>query len=232
MNATEATSAGTRDRLVQAAVRLLAEQGPAALQARRLARDVGASTMAVYHYFGGMPQLLAAVIDEGFRRLDAHLAAVSATDDPVTDLGRLALAYRTAARENPHLYDLMFGLSAPGGHRPEHAPSATGEPSLSQRAYGHLVDAADRAVRAGRIRDQDPAHVAAQLWSMLHGYVTLELSGHFDQLDGPLQVFVPMGINLLVGLGDTPDHAAHSAAHIQRYESPNHPAGDSGNTVH
>ncbi|GGM73876.1 hypothetical protein GCM10012275_50710 [Longimycelium tulufanense] len=167
-----------RGRLVEAAVRLLAEQGPAAVQARRLAQQVGASTMAVYHYFGGMPQLLGAVIEEGFRRLDTRLTAVPVTDDPVTNLGRLALAYRAAARKNPHLYDLMFGLSSPGGHRPEDAPSATSEQSVSQRAYGHLVDASERAIRAGRIRNQDPAHVAAQLWSTLHGYVTLELAGH------------------------------------------------------
>lgn len=233
MNATAETSGSMREKLVDAAVGLLAEEGPAAVQARRLAREVEASTMAVYHYFGGMPQLLAAVIDEGFRRLDTHLAAVPATDDPITDLGRLALAYRAAARDNPHLYDLMFGLSAPGGHRPEeNAPSAISEPSVSQRAYRHLVDASDRAVRAGRIRNQDPARAAAQLWSMLHGYVTLELSGHFHQLDGPTQVFVPMAVNLLIGLGDTPDHAAHSAAHLQQYEPPTAPADGSANTVH
>ncbi len=209
MNATG--SAGMRDRLVAAAVALLAAEGPAALQARRLAREVGASTMAVYHYFGGMPQLLTTVIEEGFRALDARLAEVAATDDPVADLGRLALAYRAVARENPHLYDVMFGLSAPGGHRPEqHEQPDAGEPSVSQRAYGHLVAATERAVRGGRINEAEPAHVAAQLWSLLHGYVTLELSGHFDQFDGPGQVFMPMAFNLLVGLGDDPERAARS----------------------
>lgn len=121
------------------------------MQARRLAREVGASTMAVYHHFGGMPRLLAAVTDEGFRQLDAHLAAVPTTDDPVAALGRLALAYRAAARKNPHLYDLMFGLSTPGvTDRRSYAPSAT---SVSQRAYGHLVDTPDRAAHsAARIQ--------------------------------------------------------------------------------
>ncbi len=215
MDAADGTGTGMRERLVEAAIRLLDEQGPTVVQARRLTREVGASTMAVYHYFGGMPQLLSAVIDEGFRRLDARLAAVPTTDDPVTDLGRLALAYHAATRQNPHLYDLMFGLAAPGGHRPEgYAPSVASEPSVSQRAYGHLVNAASRAIRAGRIREQDPTHVAAQLWSMLHGYATLELSGHFHQLDGISQVFLPMSINLLVGLGDTPDRAADSATRI------------------
>ncbi len=44
------------------------------------------------------------------------------------------------------------------------------------------------------MRDQDAAHVAVQLWSSPHGYGTLELSGHFGQLDGPTPVFVAMGV--------------------------------------
>lgn len=226
MNSADEAGTGIRGRLVEAAIRLLDEQGPAVVQARRLTREVGASTMAVYHHFGGMPQLLAAVSDEGFRRLDARLAAVPTTDDPVADLGRLALAYHAATRQNPHLYDLMFGLSAPGGHRPEASgASVAGACSVSQRAYGHLVDAADRAIRAGRLRQQEPTHVAAQLWSMLHGYATLEMSGHFDQFDGISQVFLPMSINLLVGLGDSPERAARSAERVERDESPATPGG-------
>ncbi|SNR74931.1 transcriptional regulator, TetR family [Haloechinothrix alba] len=204
-----------RSQLVAAAVSLLAEEGPGVIQARRLAREVGASTMAVYHYFGGMPQLLTAVREEGFRRLDARLSEVAITDDPVTDIGRLGLAYRQVAWENPHLYDLMFGLSTPGGYRPEaHAPPAESDGSSSQRAYTHLVDAAARAIRAGRVREQDPDSVAAQFWSVLHGYVTLELSGHLDQLDGLNQVLIPMGINHLVGLGDAPEDATNSLERI------------------
>ena len=198
---------GMRERLVRAAVRLLGEEGPAALQARRLAREVDASTMAVYHYFGGMPQLLAAVIEDGFRRLDERLGQLAESDDPVADLARLAAIYRSAARENPHLYDLMFGLSAPGGHRPD---SRGGSPGVA--AYRHLVTAAGRAIDAGRLRRDDAEHVAAQLWSALHGYISLELAGHFDRLDGPARVFRPAGINLLIGLGDDPQRAAASAA--------------------
>ncbi|GAB2678697.1 TetR/AcrR family transcriptional regulator [Saccharopolyspora gloriosae] len=207
MSTTDKSGASMRDRLVETAVRLLVEEGPAVLQARRLAREVDASTMAVYHHFGGMPQLLAAVVDEGFRRLDGRLAAVPITDDPITDLGGLALAYRAAARDNPHLYDLMFGLPASGG--------SAGESEVAERAYGHLVAAADRAVGAGRIREQEPARAAAQLWSMLHGYVTLELSGHFDRFDDLEQVFIPMAVNLIVGLGDASDRAARSWSRIQ-----------------
>ncbi|SFQ70186.1 DNA-binding transcriptional regulator, AcrR family [Amycolatopsis arida] len=204
-----------RARLVEAAIELLDAEGPAAVQARRLAREIGASTMAVYHYFGGMPALLRAVCDEGFRRLEAHLAAVAITEDPITDIVRLGAAYRRAARENPHLYDMMFGLAAPGGHRPEPAPhdDGGGRPGPGDAAYGHLVAAAHRAVQAGSIRPAEPALIAAQLWSMLHGFVALELAGHFRQLpEAADQVLAPLGTNLLIGLGGEPDHVLATAA--------------------
>ncbi|WP_461145773.1 TetR/AcrR family transcriptional regulator [Salinifilum aidingensis] len=227
---TESKADRVRRSLVEAAVDLLAAEGPSAVQARRLAREIGASTMAVYHYFGGMPQLLRAVADEGFRELSARLADVAVTDDPIADITSLAFAYRGFAHANPHLYDLMFGLAAPGGYRPApsppgEGPSAPGEGGPAEeggstaerqdvpRAYLHLVGAAERAVDAGRIRPADPDRVAAQLWSILHGYVTLELSGHFHQFgDAANQVLLAMGENLLRGLGDDPERIAASAA--------------------
>jgi AcrR family transcriptional regulator len=208
---------GVPDLLVKTVAALLADEGPAAVQARRVAREIGASTTAVYHYFGGMPELLRAVVEEGFRRLDAELATVPISDDPVADICRLALAYRKTARRNPHLYDLMFGLSAPGGYRPAGMTLADSPANTkaARGAYAHLVNAAERAMRAGRLRAGEPAHAAAQLWSILHGYVTLELSGHFAQVeDSATRILLPMGTNLLVGLGDSREMAERSSAQV------------------
>lgn len=200
-----------RERLIEASVRLLAEEGPQALQARRLAREIGTSTMAVYHYFGGVPQLLRGVSNDGFRRLAERLDTVEVTGDPVADLLRQALAYRGFARENPHLYDLMFGLSAPGGHRPQTPETADGEDGWPVAAFGRLVTAAERAIAAGRLDRTEPENVAAQLWSMLHGFVTLELAGHFAHTPEPLTgVLLPLSSSLLRGLGDGPDETASS----------------------
>src|SRR5439155_23623512 len=106
-----------RDRLLGAAIGLLDTGGPEALQARKVASEIGASTMAVYTHFGGMPQLVEAVVREGFRRLDERLAAVPRTEDPLADLFALGLAYRAHALENTQLYRLMFGITTVSGSR-------------------------------------------------------------------------------------------------------------------
>ena len=60
-------------------------------------------------FFGSMPDLADAVVAEGFARLAALLAEVPRTDDAITDLAGLGRAYLVNARQNPHLYAVMFG---------------------------------------------------------------------------------------------------------------------------
>ncbi len=198
---------------MQATIRLLAEDGPWAIRARSLAREVGASTSVVYTAFGGMPGLVQAVADEGFTRLGVAFRAVPGTDDPVQDAAGCALAYRDFARASPHLFDLMFGLSTLGGNGAARRGSASlddGSPAFLE-AFGHLLAIAQRLVDGGRVHPADPIHVAAQLWSFSHGYITLELSGHFDALEQPLQdVLLALGTNIVIGLGDDPERAARS----------------------
>src|ERR1051325_3097095 len=88
------------DRLVRATIELIAEQGPSAIKARTVAAASGLSTMVVYHHFGGIPELVRAVVDQGFRDFEQVLAQVPVTDDPVADLFSMALACRAVAQQN------------------------------------------------------------------------------------------------------------------------------------
>ncbi|MGY0236733.1 WHG domain-containing protein [Longispora urticae] len=201
-----------RARLVAAAIRLLADGGPEALQARPLVAEAGTSTMAVYTRFGGMPGVVEAVAEEGFRLLAARLDAVPETADPVADIFGLAMGYRQAALDNPHLYGVMFGLTAPGGRRVPTVQVTAETPQLGQRAFERLTGAVRRAYDAGRFHVGEPSSAAAQLWSGLHGFITLELAGYFGAEDDSLaQVLAPLGANLAVGLGDDLESAAASS---------------------
>lgn len=206
------------ERLVEAATTLLAEKGPSEIKARLVAEAAQVSTMAVYYHLGGIPELLQAVIDQGFRDLDRAFAAVPPGDDPVTVLFAMALATRRFAQDNPHLYDLMFGLSTRGSYRTLQAARSgvSARSEQFQAAYAHLVQACIWLVRSGRVRsDEDPEAIAPQLWSAVHGFVTLELGDHFAQFPDPVRhVLQPMMVNVLVGLGDSPAacRTSHTAA--------------------
>jgi len=211
------------ERLVQAAVGLLAEQGPSALKVRAVASASGLSTMVVYSHFGGIPELMRAVADHGFRELGAAFGRVPVTEDPAADLFAMALTCRRQARENPHLYDLMFGLSTRATYRPlpDTDRRLSGHSQAFREAHAHVTAACERLVRSGRIERQEPEAIAAQLWSYVHGYITLELAEHFVEFDDAVAlVLVPMGVNFTVGLGDQRERAeASHAAGARLYDS-------------
>jgi AcrR family transcriptional regulator len=190
--------------LVETAARLIAEEGSPGLSLRRLAAEVGTSTMAIYTHFGGMTELRQAVRREGFARLAAHLAQVGMTTDPVADLGLLGWRYYLNATTNPHLYRALFM---------EHVD--VGEQAIGLETFQSLVDGVDRCIRADRFRPADPFDLAMQLWSSSHGIVALQLAGLITA-DQALATSVAININLLIAFGDDPDAAAKSMKTTRR----------------
>lgn len=202
MVSTEAGPAGAdlRARLIEEAARILGEEGPAALSARRLAAGAGTSTMAVYTHFGAMSAVVDAVATEGFSRLIAHVDAVGHSDDTIDDLRRSAAAYRDNALENRHLFGVMFGAISVGSF---HGKGA--DPEVSIAAFDQIASLIERAMDAGALLSGDPRQVAAQFWSALHGYVMLELSGNVRIVhDSENTVLWPMLAHLLQALAPPP----------------------------
>jgi AcrR family transcriptional regulator len=209
-----------REEMLHAAVGLLNDHGPDALQTRKVAGAAGTSTMAVYTHFGGMQPLIAAVAEEGLRQFDAA-QTVPQTADPVADLMAVGAAYRRYAIERPHMYRLMFGsTSAHGINAPTHNVLTQTVAEIERRypSFAHVVRGVHRCMLAGRFRaagsaDDDATVVAtaAQFWTMIHGFVMLELAGFFGAAGAAVEpVLAAMTTNLLVALGDSPDQIQRS----------------------
>ncbi|WP_420845664.1 TetR/AcrR family transcriptional regulator [Mycobacterium europaeum] len=216
---TPAEQRSVREEMLSAAVGLLHEHGPDALQTRKVAGAAGTSTMAVYTHFGGMRGLIAEVAAEGLRQFDAALT-VPQTADPVADLFATGAAYRRYAIKHPHMYRLMFGsTSAHGINAPTGNVLTLTVAEIDQHipSFAHVVRGVHRCMLAGRISagsaDDDAAVVAtaAQFWALTHGFVMLELAGYYGH-DGAavLPLLASMNSNLLVALGDSPERVAQS----------------------
>jgi AcrR family transcriptional regulator len=191
--------------LVEAAARLLAEEGPPGLSTRRLAAAVGTSTTAVYTRFGGRDGLVRAMVHEGFARLNARMTGVGATDDPVADVAALGDAYRANAAEHRELYLVMFGGSSLGGF------ALTDDDRLHGRyTLEILIEAVTRCMAAERFRTADPQLVAHQMWIALHGLVTLELGGYLVTPYDADTCFNAQVLGLIVGAGDSVGRALES----------------------
>src|SRR6201996_8869296 len=219
------TERNVRDELLHAAVDILNEHGPDALQTRKIASAAGTSTMAVYTHFGGMPALIAAVAEEGLRQFDVAMT-MPPTSDPVADLTATGIAYRRYAIERPHMYRLMFGsTSAHGINAPAHDVVTLSVAEINDHypSFAHVVRGVHRAMQAGRINgspDDEPSVVAtaAQFWAAIHGFVMLELAGSYGAQGSAVgPVLAALTTNLLVALGDSPELVRQSQlASVQR----------------
>ena len=208
-----------RAELLHAAVQILNEDGPDALQTRKIAGAAGTSTMAVYTHFGGMPALIAAVAAEGLRQFDAAMTMPS-TADPVADLMATGIAYRRYAIERPHMYRLMFGsTSAHGINAPAHDVLTLTLAEINDHypSFAHVVRGVHRSMLAGRIAAGSPSDdatvvaIAAQFWAAIHGFVMLELAGFYDAQGGAVgPVLAALTTNLLISLGDSPERVRKS----------------------
>lgn len=201
----EETVPDVRTRLVAAAAKLLAEGGPDGVSVRRVAAEIGTSTMAVYTHFGGKPELLRAVSLEGFRNLARRLAEVAPTDDPVADIGAMARAYRRSALDDPHLFAAMFGRNVAD-------VMATDDERIEALAtFITLVETVQRAIDAGRFATGPAAdQVALELWSGIHGLCCIELGAGLADPDQAPRTLAALGRRMAIGLGDDPARAAAS----------------------
>ena len=160
--------------LLEAAARVLAEEGRAAVTARRLATEVGASTMAVYTHFGSMDELLIQLWREGFARFGAALDGPAVTDDPVADWVAQGWAYRRFALDNRHLYRVMFGDGL----------VALRDRSIRRRwrRSCRLLRRLQRCADDGRLVVDDVQLAGEVVWASVHGHMTIELTGYFESM--------------------------------------------------
>lgn len=122
----ERRRAAATQEILAAAESQIAEQGPHALSLRAVARSLGMTVQALYHYFPNRDALITALITKAYDALaDAVQAAADATpaDPAVPRMVMAAEGYRRWAIAHPELFQLLYGTplrqyAAPVGGRP------------------------------------------------------------------------------------------------------------------
>ena len=182
----------TRQLLLDAAEQLAGIEGAGAVSVRGLADEVGTTTRAVYSLFGSKEELVRALYRVGFERLDAHLAGVEPAVDPIDELRQLGVAYRRAALAQPHLYELMFGRPVA-----EFTPRDR-DYVFARGTLDRLQQVVRRAAESGRLHGEVD-NATMQLWALVHGLASLELSGVPTETDFEV-IWTTALDNLLGGL--------------------------------
>ena len=172
-----------RELLLDTAWKRLRRSGFDSLQARAITGEIGVSTTALYTHFGSMAGLISAVSDRAFEAFAEAIADPGVTDDPLADMVAMGLAYRNYAIQFPYDYELLFNQHIVRYSRGVRAaidlPTAGGAVPPGTLAFGMVVERVQAMMAADLVDVSDAGLVSAQMWAALHGYVTLEIAGHF-----------------------------------------------------
>jgi AcrR family transcriptional regulator len=183
-------------------------RGGADLSLRSVAREVGMTPSALYRYFASRDDLINALVADGFESLAVALkaAAAKSVERGLTGCDRWVLvagAHRRWALDNPSDYAVVYGRRVPGFQIDKSATAmmqcvrsgvnvmfgvmvaAIEEGSISTQAMedglSQEMRASLEAWRTDWNLDLSPGALAMCLhaWTQLHGFITLELYGHF-----------------------------------------------------
>ena len=166
--------------IIDEARRLVDAAGLDAVTIRAIARALGYSPGALYEYFDSKEAILQALYFDGTDGLGAHmervLAALPADGSVIDAIAALGHGYRAFALGHAELYRLIFGgvCALPTSRALE-----TGG------GFGTLLSVAQRGVEDGTFAPLPSPVIAISAWSSVHGFVSLELSGHVNGGDGP-----------------------------------------------
>lgn len=162
-----------RSELIDATAEILREEGIGGVSLRQVADACDTSTQSIYTIFGSKAGLFQALWEEGFEQLARHLEQV---DDlpPLQRLRALGEGYREFALSHPALYAAMFARNLEE-YRPESA-----DVERDTRAFQILLDCVVECADQDAFGDLEPRAVADTLWTAVHGFSELELSGFYE----------------------------------------------------
>ncbi len=162
-----------REALIEAALNLIREKGPAGFTFAEAARAAGVSPAAPYRHFRDRDALIADVAKRGFEAFTRALTAAwqSGKPTPQEAFNRVGAAYLAFASAEPAYFSAMFESGLSLSDYPE--VRAEGD-----RAFAVLRDACEAIIATlPKERRPPPLMMALHIWSLSHGIAALFARG-------------------------------------------------------
>jgi AcrR family transcriptional regulator len=162
-----------REALIDAALSLIAQKGPAGFTFADAARSAGVSSAAPYRHFRDRDALIADVARRGYELFEAHLEKGwdGGKPEPFRAFENLGRAYLGFARTEPAYYSAMF----------EAGVALDSDPGLRQasdRAFAALRRAAEALGAHVPEGKRPPAlMMSLHVWALSHGIASLFARG-------------------------------------------------------
>jgi len=166
-----------REKVIKAAVKYVADNGPDGLSFRQIAADAGVSHQAPYHHFGDRSAIFGEIALEGFRKFIAVMGAPARADEDTENCVRLCERYVDFAIANKGHFRVMFRADLCQMHESPEKEKAADD------AFATLLAAVSEMV--GDSASIDGIRVqATAMWSLAHGLATLIIDGPLEKKIG------------------------------------------------
>lgn len=174
-----------RATILEAARVLLSEEGLDALSMRAIAKRIEYSPGTIYLYFRDKDDLIRSLVMEAMnlllRYMRRAIADIGPDATPAQQHRATGYAYVRFAMENTAHFRVMFEI--PGVAQMVDCPQAGDrEPMPDHESFDFVTELLRRAVVAGELSIPEPRHGALVGWGLLHGLVSLFLSGHLSHV--------------------------------------------------
>ena len=153
----------TKDRILNAALKLLREQGYEAVNLKQLAKELGCSTQPVYLSFSGMEELRGELTPLAVAEFERYMKAGS--EDGVVCL--YGMRYISFAKEEPRLFRFLFMR-----------PNAFSE--IRQALLAMIERSIEKLMAAYRIGHEEADILHDQLWMHAHGIASMVATDFCD----------------------------------------------------
>jgi AcrR family transcriptional regulator len=171
--------------VVEAAAKLVDQEGLEQLSLGRLAERLGVRTPSLYNHVAGLPGLKRDLAHYCLRDLLDRIIRATIGKSGAEAIFALANAYRAYARETPGRYTLT--LQAPGPDDPD-----------LQAIAQQIVDVLRAVLAPYRLSEEEAIHAIRSLRSIVHGFSSLEAAGAFGMpvdLDASFHWLITLFIN-------------------------------------
>ena len=166
-----------REKVIKAAVKYVADNGPDGLSFRQIAADAGVSHQAPYHHFGDRSAIFGEIALEGFRKFAAVMGAPARADEDTENCVRLCERYVDFAIANKGHFRVMFRADLCQMHESPETEKAADD------AFATLLAAVSEMVGDSASIDEIRVQATA-MWSLAHGLATLIIDGPLENKIG------------------------------------------------
>ncbi len=181
------------------AFRLYQENDMHGVSMRAIAKEMGCSPMTAYRYFDNKEHVFGYLRGLLFDQLAEVLESVDDKLGPRLYLQELAHAYTRFALNEPHAYRILYLV-----HLTQSSASIDVE-RAQNRTKKVLFNATLNLIESGQMSG-DPVVIAHSLWGLIHGLVSLHLTGNLNQgasLDDLLPGILAMFEKRMVNINNT-----------------------------